>query len=172
MDGDQRGQVAIVLPLGENPESLLYEVEEHQNLLVVEFTTPSPEFYLWNQETHGVAGPACHSAWRGQQRGHPHFAPSLLRDQLRALQDPLTKPFKLCVGPAVWSLGVSPTCVSPGKCPRSTGISCLLPQLHLSGLSGLPHLVSHAPQRGETPSVLIVAVFHRKARTLISLGWG
>lgn len=151
MDGDQRGQVAIVLPMGKNPESLLYEVEEHQNLLVVEFTTLLAQNSISGTKTHMVwQALACHSAWRGQQRGNPHFAPCLLRDQLGALQDPLTKPFKFCVGPAVWSLRVSAAMCQPGKWPRSTGISCLLPQLSLSGLSGLPYLVSHPPQRGDS----------------------
>lgn len=99
--------------------------------------SPGPEFYLWNQETHGVAGPACHF------HTLHHLYSETSWGHCRILE--------LNLSNFVWVrlfglLVCQPTCVSPRKCPGGTAISCLPPQLHLSGLSGLPHLVSLPPK--------------------------
>lgn len=65
--GTREAKSPRVLPVGENPPSLLYKVEEYQNFMVVEFTTLSPEF-IWNQETHiGWQAVACRSACCGAE---------------------------------------------------------------------------------------------------------
>lgn len=151
MDGDQRGQVAIVLPMGENPESLLYEVEEHQNLLVVEFTTLLAQNSISGTKRHMV-WQALHVTLPGvDSRGAIHTLHHLYSEtswgHCRILE--------LNLSNFVWVrlfglLVCQPTCVSPGKCPRGTAISCLPPQLHLSGLSGLPHLSPSHPKRRDS----------------------